>query len=169
MDKLAQMQSLTKIVSKLSLFKGLNLSESSRLLKVCTFKTFAPKEVIYRFGQPSEEMLILLQGQLQALGGSGVELGKIGPGTSCGEMGVFTGHRRSATIVASSNASGFVISKRDLAQALKTDPDTHIKILKNIVILLSERLENADQSIESFAEELENKKDSNETQDKGEQ
>ena len=154
MDKKQQMQSLTTMVSKLRIFKGLNLSQSARLLKVCAYKTYTPSEIIYQVGDPSDEMLILLQGQLKAVGESGTELGEIPPGTCCGEMGVFTGHRRSATIVATSKSSGFVISKKDLTNSLRADPETHVKILQNIVILLSERLGTADQSIETYAGKL---------------
>lgn len=158
-EKRQQPQSLSNIVGKLRIFKGLSPSESAIVLKACTYKAYEPKEVIYQAGEPSKEMLILLQGQLKVLGNAGIELGEIAPGTCCGEMGIFTGQPRSATIVSGGKSSGFVITKAQLDSALRTAPEAHVKILQNIIAIISERLAGVDTQIESYAGRLQKAED----------
>ena len=152
-------QSLSNIVGKLRMFQGLSPSESTIVLKACDYKAYEPKEVIYQAGDPGKEMLILLQGQLRVLGEAGTELGVIASGACCGEMGLFTGQPRSATIVSEGKSSGFVITRSQLDGALRMAPETHVKILQNIIAMISERLAGADMQIESYAGRLQKAED----------
>ena len=161
MDTQQNTQSLANIVGKLKLFKGLAPSESAPILKICGFKSYTPKEVVFQAGDPSNEMLVLLQGKLIVVGESGTLLGEIMPGTSCGEMGVFTGRVRSATVIAETKASGFVINGQQLDTVMRAYPEAHVKILKNIIAVLSDRLSGADVQIESFAGKLRRAEDEN--------
>jgi len=154
MEDRQQTQSLANIVGKLRIFKGLSPSESGVVLKACTYRSYEPKELIYKAGDPSTEMLLLLQGNLRVVGKTGVDLGVIVPGTSCGEMGMFTGQTRSATIVSEGKSSGFTITKPQLDSALRSAAETHVKILQNIIAVLSERLAGADTQIEDYASRL---------------
>ena len=147
-------QALLQIVSKLKIFQGLTPREAAFLLKSCTSSTYQPSEVIYQAGQPSQEMFILLQGRLSVVGPKGTQLGDILPGTSCGEMGVFTGLPRSATVIATQKSVGFTITKQDLQSALPQDLGMQVKVLQNVITLLSERLLNADTNIEDYAGKL---------------
>lgn len=149
-----QSQALLQIVSKLRIFQGLSPSEAARMLKSCTSKVYQPSEVVYQAGESSYEMFIVLQGRLKVVGKGGTPLGDILPGTCCGEMGVFTGLNRSATVVATQKSMGFVITKQDLETALRVDQGMHIKVLQNIVRLLCERVTTADGSIETYADKL---------------
>lgn len=150
----SQAQALLQIVSKLKIFQGLTPREAAHMLKSCTSQTFQPSEVIYEVGDPSQEMFILLQGRLKVVSKSGTSLGDILPGTCCGEMGVFTGRPRSATVVATQKSVGFSITKQDLHNALQADQGMHIKVLQNVIALLSERLGTADDYIENYATKL---------------
>ena len=99
-------------------------------------------------------MLILLQGQLTIVSGSGKPVGSVSAGTPIGEMGVFTGQPRSATVVASDKSAGVAIRKIDLDALLGRDPVIHVKILKNVVALLSERLMDANSLNEKHIETI---------------
>jgi CRP-like cAMP-binding protein len=154
-----QSQTLLQIVSKLKIFQGLSPREAGLLLKFCVSQTIQPSEVVYQVGAPSQDLFILLQGLLKVVGKSGTALGEILPGTCCGEMGVFTGLPRTATIVASQKSVGFSITKQDLQKALQSDPNMHIKVLQNVIVLLTERLTAADGQIEDLAGKLRQAKD----------
>ena len=149
-----QSQALLQIVSKLKIFQGLSPTEAARLLKACTSKAFQPSEVIYQGGELGYEMFILIQGRLKVVGRNGTSLGDILPGACCGEMGVFTGLSRSATVVATQKSMGFAITKPQLETVLKTDQGIHIKVLQNVIGMLSERLASADGNIENYADKL---------------
>ncbi|MCZ6633279.1 MAG: cyclic nucleotide-binding domain-containing protein [bacterium] len=154
-----QTQSLINIVSKLRVFQGLGLSESARLLKVCSSRTYGQNEIVYNAGEQSGEMFILLQGKLKVIGQSGAELGDILPGTCCGEMGIFTGQPRSATVVAIEQSTGFAITKSDFRTVLRSDTGLQVKIQQNIITMLCERLQGADMNIDSYAGKLKQVRD----------
>ncbi|MGA1199763.1 MAG: hypothetical protein ACO36I_24985, partial [Candidatus Latescibacterota bacterium] len=73
--------------------------------------------------------------------------------------GVFTGQPRSATVIATQKSVGFSITKQDLQSALKVNQDMHIKVLQNVITLLSERLGTADGYIENYASKLKRAED----------
>ena len=147
-----QTQQLKSIIERVTVFRNLNITEARYLLKLCHPKAYRQNELIYRAGEPSTEMLILLQGKLKVVGGSGTVLGEILPGTTIGEMGVLTGCPRSATIIALEKSAGFVIEKSPLERLLLSDQDIRVKVLENIVRILCERLIGANTQIENYAE-----------------
>ncbi len=145
-----QLQRMKSVIEKVRVFKRFTMTEAQRLLKLCQYKSFAASEVIYRMGEPSREMLVLIQGKLQAINESGTVLGEILPGTTTGEMGVLTGQPRSATIVAMEKSAGFVITKPDLDTLLR-DEDIRLKVYENMVEMFCERLSGANVQIENYA------------------
>ena len=101
-----QAQRVKAIIERVEVFKRLSMGEAQRLLKLCSYQAYGANEMVYRVGDASEEMLILLQGKLQVLTEDGTVLGEILPGSVTGEMGILTGEPRSATILAAEAASG---------------------------------------------------------------
>ena len=146
-----QAQRVLSIIEKVQVFEGLTLMEAQRLLKLCHYQTYEPGQHVYEAEDSSNELLILLQGKLHVVGVSGTVLGEIAPGTSTGEMGVLTGRHRSATVIAVERSAGFVIQKLELNALLRADQGMCIKIFRNMVSLLCERLEGANISIEGYA------------------
>ena len=141
---------IRKIVQKIPIFKGFEQHQILAILKICTSVPIASGETIYARGEPSDDMLILLKGELSVVGDSGEQLALILPGGSVGEMGMFTGHPRSARIASYEPSIGIVIKRRDLIEVLKRDKDMHIKLLYNLVSLLSNRLVDTGLLVESL-------------------
>ena len=141
---------ILKIVQKIPIFQGFDQHQILAILKICTSVPISPAETIYARGEPSDDMLILLKGELSVVGDSGEQLALILPGGSVGEMGMFTGHPRSARIASYEPSVGIVIKRRNLIEVLKRDKDMHIKLLYNLVALLSNRLEDTGLLVESL-------------------
>lgn len=135
-----QQHRLMQVLQKISIFKGLELGHIQRLLRVGTSQKYDLGERIYTVGEPSREMLVLLQGRLVVTSASGDELGEIGPGMPTGEMGVFTDQPRSANISAVERSMAVVIGRDALVAVLASNQTIHIRILENIVEILSERV-----------------------------
>ena len=133
-------QRLTQIIQKIAVFRGLNTSDIQELLKVCKMRSFAAEEQIYKAQDPSDELLILLKGQLIVSSASGESLGSVAAGQPIGEMGVFTGQTRSATVTALSESGGVTIRKMDVDILMARNPHMYVKVLQNIVASLCERL-----------------------------
>ena len=154
MDMNQQQQRLVQAIRKVEMFKRLMAEETLRLLHICRPQYFEPNQQVYRAGEPGTDMLILLQGLLVATSKSGEVLGQILPGSSTGEMGVFTGQPRSANIVAATKSGGIAIRKLDLEVILSRNPVMHVKVLQGIIDILCKRLAAADSQIERCAETI---------------
>ena len=77
-------------------------------------------------------------------------LAEIGPGSSVGEMGFFTGEARSADIVVAEQSTGFRVDKKELIKLLDSNPAMKAGILGNVVAVLSERLVEANQLVLAY-------------------
>ena len=139
---------LMKVVQKIGIFSNLTHAEALTLLRASHYRTFEAGETIYTAGSASDEMLILVAGRLSVTSHSGDELAEIPAGGCIGEMGIFTGHPRSANIVAVGRSAGFTITKAEMVTALSANKDMLIKLLQNLVSLLSERLTAANLRLE---------------------
>ena len=131
---------LVKVIQKIRLFGGFDLEDIKCLLQTCNFKAYESGQEIYKAGEPSREMMILLAGRLNVVSASGERLAEIGPGASVGEMGVFTGELRSASVVADEPVTVLAIARLALSNMLDANPGMHLKVLANLVQVLSERL-----------------------------
>ena len=144
---------LMQMVQRIGVFQGLELQEVQRILACCRLQMYEADQRIYTAGGPSEDMIILLRGELVVSGEAGHDLGKIPPGTSTGEVGVFTGRPRSANVTASVDSTGLVIHKSDMDALLKDDWQLEAKVLRNLLGLLCDRLINANISLEDHVKE----------------
>jgi len=131
---------LIQIIKKIRVFERLDIEEIVSLLKVCKTRTYPEKQRIYQAGDPSREMLILLKGHLQVTSDTEQILAEIPPGRCVGEMGLFTGGKRSANIIAREPSMGLVLDQRGLVTGVKSRPGMYTKILENVIAVLSERL-----------------------------
>ncbi len=146
---------LMKILQKISVFQGLEISEAERLIQICKFQQYEDNEHIYNEGQASSEMLVLMQGKLLVVGPAGNVFGEVKPGQPTGEMGVFTGHRRSANIVAAEKSAALTIQKKDLDELMDQDREIKAKVLSNVVGFLSLRLEESNKLVAKYRTEVE--------------
>lgn len=146
---------MMRVVQKIAVFKGLDIEEVVLLLKVSHSTIFKPGQTIYKTGEPGDEMLILLKGELNVTGNAGEVFATIGSGNAIGEMGLFTGQPRSANIVAVEKSAGLVIRKQELIVLLSNNREMYVKLLNNVINLLSERLAEANQLNQELMKEKE--------------
>ena len=66
-------------------------------------------------------------------------------------MGALTGRQRAATVVALEKSAGFNIKREDLDRVMKNNESLRIKILENMVGILCDRIEGANNQIETYA------------------
>ena len=89
---------LIQVLRKIPIFLGLSPSQVKRVLALCTHRQYEPGEVVCQSNTPSDEMYILLSGEVCIVTLEGMKVAAILPVTTVGEMGVITGHPRSATV-----------------------------------------------------------------------
>jgi CRP-like cAMP-binding protein len=127
---------LMQVIQKISVFDGLSLEQAEKLIQISRFKKYGNGDTVYDIGGVSD-------GKLSVLSASGQPLGEVSVGYSTGEMGVFTGHNRSATIVASEECAGLTITRKLLLDTMNADREMKSVILENVVTELSARLAEA--------------------------
>jgi len=133
---------LVRVIRKISLFGDLSLEEIQLLMRVGRIAQFEADEQIYLVGDPSDEMLVLLKGRLAVLAESGEELARIGPGTPTGEMGLFTGQPRSATVEVIRPGNIFTIRKNQFDVLIREDSEMRVQVYRHIADVLVGKLGN---------------------------
>jgi hypothetical protein len=109
-------------------------------------RSFKAGETILREGDIGETAFIIHEGRVEItkdIGGRQVPLAEVGPGDTLGEMSMIDDMPRSATAVALDDVVCDEIHHDDFYQAIQTDPQTSLLILKS----LFERLREANNAV----------------------
>ena len=131
---------LVKVLKKIPIFKDLSFSQRRKVLNLCAHKAYQPKERLCEINKPSDEMYILLAGELAIETIEGIPVAKVTPVTTVGEMGVITGQKRSATVEVTGPSQILVIQKSHFERILRDDLNMRATIYRNIVAVLSAKL-----------------------------
>ena len=146
---------LVQVLRKIPIFKGLSPTQTKRILGICTYKSYSAGTELCLSDSPSDEMYILLSGGLSILTNEGVRVATILPVTTVGEMGVITGQPRSATVEVSSQSNIFVVNKQAFDDILSEDSDMRSTVYRNIIDVLSAKLNNDNVRMSAYQEEKE--------------
>mgnify|MGYP003309871845 CR=1 FL=1 len=95
-------------------------------------------------------MYILLSSEVCIVTFEGMKVAAILPVTTVGEMGLITGHPRSATVEVTRPSAIFIIQKVQFDAALKDDEDMHAKVHKAIIDILASKLTNDNVRIRDY-------------------
>ncbi|HCL30928.1 MAG TPA: hypothetical protein DIC52_21170 [Candidatus Latescibacteria bacterium] len=79
-------------------------------MTLCRPRELQESDILCRYDTPSDEMYLLLAGELAVITPEGLRVATIRPVTSVGEMGLVTGQTRSATVVAVQSSRVLVLS-----------------------------------------------------------
>ena len=127
----------------LPLLQGLSDEQSRRLLKTGTVMQCLAGDRIVSQGEPRQDLFVVMEGfaeisreeQGQRLG-----LAVLKPGDVFGEMGFLGRSQRSADVVAATDMRVLVLTQAFLNKALRTQPEAMALVLRNLALVLSERL-----------------------------
>ena len=131
---------LVQVVQKIQIFKGLTTAQIRKVLAACSHKIYQAGDFVCRSNTPSDEMYILIAGELAVVTVEGIRVATISPVTTVGEMGVFTGHPRSASVEVTRKSNMFSIRKMQLEQMLRDDQKMRVQIYRHVVDVLAEKL-----------------------------
>ncbi len=137
-----------ELLRRVALFSALEEPDLDRLIQATTSRKLKAKEVLFRKGDPGNQLFGILAGSLKvtAVGADGkdVVFGLMGPGEVLGEMALLDGEPRSATVVATEATSLVTLHRRDFFPFLERHPRAAIALAKELaarVRRLSERAE----------------------------
>ncbi len=142
---------LMQVIERMEVFKGLTEKEVRSILGISKMRTYPLGHRIYTYDEPSDAMVILLKGQTIVTTESGTGVGSLVQGMSVGEMGFFTGHPRSANVTTTVESSVLEIHKDEFYPLLEESWRMHVKVLQNVVDLLSQRVIETGHRVEDYA------------------
>lgn len=137
-----------ELLSKVSIFSSLNEKELDLLLRATTTKRLEPKEVLFRKGDPGNQLYGILSGSLKVMvtgsDGKDVIFTLMGPGEIIGEIALLDSEERSASAIAVEPTELLTLHRRELIPFLESHPRAAIGlagVLAATVRRLSERAE----------------------------
>jgi CRP-like cAMP-binding protein len=134
-----------KLLDKCALFKALNEQERRDLAAHGQWRTFAPNEPIFHFGEPGSSMMGVMVGtvriSLPAWKDKHLILTELPAGEFFGEIALLDGKPRSASATALTKCELLVLERRDVLPFLERSPTACL----NIMQLLCERIRCADE------------------------
>jgi CRP/FNR family cyclic AMP-dependent transcriptional regulator len=128
-----------KIVQKIPLFQRLSFNQIQQVLHVGQMTTHPEGYLLCKDGDKSNAMFILLAGELAVKDGD-LELARIKPVETVGEMGLISGEPRCASIEVVQQCTVILIGKMQFDALLRSDIDMASKIYKNVVDSLCQKL-----------------------------
>lgn len=133
---------LIQVLRKIPIFRGLSPTQVKTILGLCTPRAFPAGALVCRSDSPSDEMFILISGELVVSTAEGIRVATVTPVTTVGELGVISGHPRTATVEAVKNSSALVIQRAHFDYVLRDDRDLQAIVYRNIIDLLAVKLTN---------------------------
>lgn len=151
---MAKTRLLLQVLKKIPIFDALPPSLVSKLLSLCTMRQLSDGDVLCRHDTPSDEMYILLAGELAVSTAEGLRVATIRPVTSVGEMGVITGQPRSATVTAVESTRVLALRKQHFEGVFEDDPALQARVLRNFIEILATRVTDDNMRMRDYESEL---------------
>jgi CRP-like cAMP-binding protein len=145
-----QKNKLIQFIKKIPIFSKLRDVQAAAILSRCSKIILDEKEILCSQGDNSNSMYILLQGELVVKLKDSTVVTKITPVSSIGEMGVFTGEPRSATVEVTDRSSLLCLKKSDIDALIEKDSKFGVSIMQKVIEVLSERICDDNDRIRQF-------------------
>jgi GNAT superfamily N-acetyltransferase len=136
---------IARAVHELPLFAGLDSEQVARLAGVCTVTTFEPADLVFREGEASKRLHVILEGEVAVtVAGSAAPVGVVRTGECLGEMSLLRAAAHSATATARTRVETAVLEHQDLAELIRLRPDIGLHIYRNLAMGMGEKLKRLD-------------------------
>lgn len=128
----ASPEAIADLLSRVPTFTGLSRDELVRIAQVTVPRRFPAGSLVLREGDPGDTCYVMNRGRARITRehtGRTITLTNIGPGEIFGELAMFGGEVRSATVEAIDDVEAVAILADDLKRLLKEHPDMAVKLL----------------------------------------
>jgi len=136
-----------RIASRIAVFSGLRPETIDRLIAPATIVTLKQGDCLFHQGDAAAAFFIIVDGWATA-SRNGLTLAVLGPGSFFGELALLDGGDRTATVVADTDLTLLVLSRREFRSLQSTAPSVAYKLL----VELGTRLRRADAMLADLAE-----------------
>lgn len=133
---------LVQSLMKLPIFAGLSSTQTQQIISLCKLQSFKPGDVMCKLGSTSEDMQILIAGELGVMSQDDICLATLHPVTTVGEMGLITHQPRSAQVEALQESRALVVPGKPFEKLLDSDDQLKLQVYQNIIGILSGKIVN---------------------------
>ncbi|MBZ0154703.1 MAG: Crp/Fnr family transcriptional regulator [Alphaproteobacteria bacterium] len=141
---------IEQLLKNLPILKGLCQEHATCITKDFSIRTAKKGDVIFYQSDESTDLYIIIEGEAKASlvdpEGNELILATFAQGDFFGEISLFDGRPRSATITASENSTFAVLTREKFLQAIKNDPMIAIGLITSLV----RRIRMTDEKLESL-------------------
>ena len=134
------------LLTKLPLFSGLTDDEAKLVEQQSVPRSFPKNTIIVSEGDKSDSLYVVLTGRLKVFcsdeNGKEVTLNDLKEGDYFGEIALFDGAERSASVITMSPCRCLIISQSAFKQALAAYPELSFKIIANLTRRIRELTQN---------------------------
>lgn len=121
-------------------FASLNAEELDALAQTATPVQWDTGQVVFEEGDPGEDCYIIYTGAVKVVrrfaDGRRVTLAKMGGGGIFGELALFSGERRSATVQATEPTTAIALSQNHVMSIFRSDPEAALSLAAHLAQLL---------------------------------
>lgn len=130
-------------VRSMPVFRGLSVAEYLRLMAACDHRHLSAGETLFVQGQTGDGMYGVIEGAVEIVNGERKRTQRFGPGTHFGEMSLLEDRPRLVSAIAAQETDLFVLTRRTFDGLLGENPSVAARILRQLVLMLAQRLRDA--------------------------
>jgi CRP-like cAMP-binding protein len=131
-----------EMLEKVPIFTGLDRKHLKQLARIMVPRTFKTGDVIINEGDQGAGVFVVTSGKVEVVSGAGGEkpqvLNTLGPGAFFGEMALFEGFPRSATVRCLEDTECLAMTRWDFRAELTTHAEIAMAVLETVVRRLRE-------------------------------
>jgi CRP/FNR family cyclic AMP-dependent transcriptional regulator len=124
------------------LFSEVPLHHLRELARFARSETFSAGETIVRMGEPGSTLYVVRSGKVNVVreqpSGKTVVLATLGPGEFFGELSIFDGETRSATVTTAEETETVTLGRYDIVRIVSGNPQIGLSLLKSLSARLRE-------------------------------
>jgi CRP/FNR family transcriptional regulator, cyclic AMP receptor protein len=124
------------LLEGIPLFSDMPLHHLRELARFARSESFAPGEAIVKMGEPGSTLYVIRTGRVNVVreqaSGSSVLLAVFGPGEFFGELSIFDGERRSASVIAVEQTETVTLGRFDIVRVVSHNPQIGLSLLKSL-------------------------------------
>ncbi len=142
-----------RLIFKNTMLRYLTEEEKKALFSIAEKKDYQEGEIIFSEGDKNKEMYIIEKGKVKVFlerEGEEIELSTFSEGEFFGEMALFTGRERTASIKAIKPTTLLIFKRKDMERLIEEHPKIGAKVLFAVIEEISERLARTNEEFETY-------------------
>ncbi len=140
-------EGVVELLRRVPLFSELSGSELERISQVAVPRSYPPDTRVLHEGDPGDACYIVREGSCRVTrehsDGRAITLATLGPGAIFGELAMFDGEKRSASVEATESTELLALPGGDMRSLIRSHPE----MAEKLVIALTRRLREANERI----------------------